>query len=156
MQTTLTLVVVTLHRFVAIKGLEAAIIVVGLGSPAVSHWKPRLVREHLLSPIQAIVSQLRDAVPPSSCQQPGSRTGIPKLRAGRACTACHAHKIKCSGDSPECKRCKTRGITCDYKPRRKPRAQNSSHGRISAHSTAPLVGEGGQVGDRQPQPSFSG
>ncbi|KAF2740060.1 hypothetical protein EJ04DRAFT_531172 [Polyplosphaeria fusca] len=60
---------------------------------------------------------------------PGSRKiAIPRLqrlgqgivpprdrqRVPRACTACRNHKIKCSGDTPQCNHCETAGRECVY------------------------------------------
>lgn len=42
-----------------------------------------------------------------------------RKRAQRACSQCHAHKTKCSGDLPRCKRCEAGGLNCEYTPARR-------------------------------------
>ncbi|OAG07114.1 uncharacterized protein CC84DRAFT_1117220 [Paraphaeosphaeria sporulosa] len=64
----------------------------------------------------------------------GRKVAIPRLqrtnqsqpskerrRVGRACTACRSHKIKCTGDVPQCKHCETTGRECVYIMPRKDR-----------------------------------
>ncbi|KAL5405047.1 hypothetical protein PMIN04_012442 [Paraphaeosphaeria minitans] len=64
----------------------------------------------------------------------GKKVAIPRLqrtnqsqpskerrRVGRACTACRSHKIKCTGDVPQCKHCEATGRECVYIMPRKDR-----------------------------------
>ncbi|KAK3940478.1 hypothetical protein QBC46DRAFT_434535 [Diplogelasinospora grovesii] len=45
-----------------------------------------------------------------------TEAGTPRKRAQRACQSCHAHKTKCSGDIPRCKRCEEADLKCEYAP----------------------------------------
>ncbi|KAF1977713.1 hypothetical protein BU23DRAFT_526171 [Bimuria novae-zelandiae CBS 107.79] len=49
-----------------------------------------------------------------------------RRRVSRACTACRSHKIKCSGDTPQCKHCGTTGRECVYILPRKDRLKTVS------------------------------
>lgn len=42
-----------------------------------------------------------------------------RKRAQRACSQCHTHKTKCSGDLPKCKRCEAANLVCEYTPTRR-------------------------------------
>ncbi|PSN58853.1 hypothetical protein BS50DRAFT_344050 [Corynespora cassiicola Philippines] len=42
-------------------------------------------------------------------------------RVSRACTACRNHKIRCSGDTPQCKHCQAKGRDCSYSKSRRDR-----------------------------------
>ncbi|KAJ2896128.1 hypothetical protein MKZ38_005852 [Zalerion maritima] len=62
---------------------------------------------------------------PSDCCHKVARTmpsrshteaGTVRKRAQRACSQCHAHKTKCSGDLPRCKRCEVSDLVCEYTP----------------------------------------
>ncbi|KKA26766.1 hypothetical protein TD95_001701 [Thielaviopsis punctulata] len=43
-----------------------------------------------------------------------TEAGTVRKRAQRACTNCHVHKTKCSGDQPRCKRCEANNMKCEY------------------------------------------
>ncbi|KAI0015451.1 hypothetical protein F4780DRAFT_74236 [Xylariomycetidae sp. FL0641] len=58
-----------------------------------------------------VVSKLQ--VPSPGPASPAS-PGVPKRRARQACEACHTAKIRCSAETPQCKRCKSKDITCKY------------------------------------------
>lgn len=45
-----------------------------------------------------------------------TEAGTLRKRAQRACHQCHLHKTKCSGDLPQCKRCVSVGLACQYVP----------------------------------------
>ncbi|TWU77358.1 hypothetical protein ED733_005696 [Metarhizium rileyi] len=45
-----------------------------------------------------------------------TEAGTLRKRAQRACSQCHSHKTKCSGDLPRCKRCEAGGLPCEYTP----------------------------------------
>lgn len=45
-----------------------------------------------------------------------TEAGTLRKRAQRACSQCHSHKTKCSGDLPRCKRCEAGGLACEYTP----------------------------------------
>ncbi|KPM37767.1 hypothetical protein AK830_g8779 [Neonectria ditissima] len=45
-----------------------------------------------------------------------TEAGTVRKRAQRACSQCHTHKTKCSGDLPRCKRCETGDLSCEYTP----------------------------------------
>ena len=45
-----------------------------------------------------------------------TEAGTLRKRAQRACTECHTHKTRCSGDLPRCKRCETCNLQCEYAP----------------------------------------
>ncbi|KAK7178420.1 hypothetical protein DPSP01_014092 [Paraphaeosphaeria sporulosa] len=47
-------------------------------------------------------------------------------RVGRACTACRSHKVKCTGDVPQCKHCGTTGRDCVYIVPRKDRLKTAT------------------------------
>lgn len=48
----------------------------------------------------------------------------PRLRTAQACEKCRIRKAKCSGEQPNCKRCLSRGLICEYAPERKMRGPN--------------------------------
>ncbi|KOS18762.1 putative transcriptional regulatory protein [Escovopsis weberi] len=48
-----------------------------------------------------------------------TEAGTLRKRAQRACSQCHTHKTKCSGDLPKCKRCETYRLACEYTPARR-------------------------------------
>ncbi|KAI3397672.1 hypothetical protein diail_10441 [Diaporthe ilicicola] len=43
-----------------------------------------------------------------------TEAGTVRKRAQKACTECHLHKTKCSGDLPRCKRCEANDLECEY------------------------------------------
>lgn len=45
-----------------------------------------------------------------------TEAGTLRKRAQRACTECHSHKTRCSGDYPRCKRCEASNLVCEYTP----------------------------------------
>ncbi|KAM4057059.1 fungal zn(2)-Cys(6) binuclear cluster domain-containing protein [Hirsutella rhossiliensis] len=45
-----------------------------------------------------------------------TEAGTLRKRAQRACSQCHSHKTKCSGDLPRCKRCEAANLPCEYTP----------------------------------------
>ncbi|KAH7162379.1 fungal transcriptional regulatory protein [Dactylonectria estremocensis] len=45
-----------------------------------------------------------------------TEAGTVRKRAQRACSQCHSHKTKCSGDLPKCKRCEANDLACEYTP----------------------------------------
>ncbi|KAM0264750.1 hypothetical protein ACHAQJ_000575 [Trichoderma viride] len=48
-----------------------------------------------------------------------TEAGTLRKRAQRACSQCHTHKTKCSGDLPKCKRCEAANLVCEYTPTRR-------------------------------------
>ncbi|KAL6908968.1 hypothetical protein GGI43DRAFT_163817 [Trichoderma evansii] len=48
-----------------------------------------------------------------------TEAGTLRKRAQRACSQCHTHKTKCSGDLPRCKRCEAANLVCEYTPTRR-------------------------------------
>ncbi|KAH6606763.1 Zn2Cys6 transcriptional regulator [Trichoderma cornu-damae] len=48
-----------------------------------------------------------------------TEAGTLRKRAQRACSQCHIHKTKCSGDLPKCKRCEAANLVCEYTPTRR-------------------------------------
>ncbi|KAH7023724.1 fungal transcriptional regulatory protein [Ilyonectria destructans] len=48
--------------------------------------------------------------------QSHTEAGTVRKRAQRACSQCHSHKTKCSGDLPKCKRCEEGDLACEYTP----------------------------------------
>ncbi|PNY23821.1 transcriptional regulatory protein [Tolypocladium capitatum] len=58
-----------------------------------------------------------------------TEAGTLRKRAQRACSQCHSHKTKCSGDLPRCKRCEAANLACEYTPAKRKftnvRIQNS-------------------------------
>ena len=55
----------------------------------------------------------------SKPSQSHTEAGTLRKRAQRACSQCHLHKTRCSGDLPQCKRCETVGLSCEYTPARR-------------------------------------
>ncbi|KND95066.1 putative transcriptional regulatory protein PB1A11.04c [Tolypocladium ophioglossoides CBS 100239] len=59
-----------------------------------------------------------------------TEAGTLRKRAQRACSQCHSHKTKCSGDLPRCKRCEAANLPCEYTPAKRKftnvRIQNSA------------------------------
>lgn len=45
-----------------------------------------------------------------------TEAGTLRKRAQRACSQCHSQKTKCSGDLPQCKRCESLSLACEYLP----------------------------------------
>lgn len=45
-----------------------------------------------------------------------TEAGTLRKRAQRACSQCHSHKTKCSGDLPRCRRCEASNLVCEYTP----------------------------------------
>ncbi|KAG6221850.1 hypothetical protein E4U34_001773 [Claviceps purpurea] len=60
--------------------------------------------------------ELRSTIARSTPSHSHTEAGTLRKRAQRACSQCHAHKTKCSGDLPRCKRCVSGGWECEYKP----------------------------------------
>lgn len=48
--------------------------------------------------------------------QSHTEAGTVRKRAQRACSQCHSHKTKCSGDLPKCQRCEVGDLACEYTP----------------------------------------
>jgi hypothetical protein len=72
--------------------------------------------------------------------QSHTEAGTLRKRAQRACSQCHAHKTKCSGDLPRCKRCESANLACEYHPAKRkfasvPSAQSQPH----EHPNAPVT-----------------
>ncbi|PHH69229.1 hypothetical protein CDD82_7905 [Ophiocordyceps australis] len=69
-----------------------------------------------------------------------TEAGTLRKRAQRACSQCHAHKTKCSGDLPRCKRCEASNLPCEYTPAKRRftnvRFQNTSKS-IEPQTSAP-------------------
>jgi hypothetical protein len=57
-----------------------------------------------------------DKVSRTTPSQSHTEAGTLRKRAQRACRQCHAHKTKCSGDLPRCKRCDAANLPCEYTP----------------------------------------
>ncbi|KIY53130.1 hypothetical protein FISHEDRAFT_69268 [Fistulina hepatica ATCC 64428] len=55
----------------------------------------------------------------------------PRLRTAQACEKCRIRKAKCSGDHPSCKRCLTRGLTCEYAKEGRSRGAHKSKPKTS-------------------------
>ncbi|KAG5963960.1 hypothetical protein E4U56_002534 [Claviceps arundinis] len=60
--------------------------------------------------------ELRSTIARSTPSHSHTEAGTLRKRAQRACSQCHAHKTKCSGDLPRCKRCVSGGWECEYRP----------------------------------------
>ncbi|KAI9166673.1 transcriptional regulatory protein [Paramyrothecium foliicola] len=58
----------------------------------------------------------KDKVSRTTPSQSHTEAGTLRKRAQRACRQCHAHKTKCSGDLPRCKRCDAANLPCEYTP----------------------------------------
>lgn len=43
-----------------------------------------------------------------------TQAGTERKRARKACRICHSHKARCSGTTPNCRRCEQRGYICEY------------------------------------------
>lgn len=43
-----------------------------------------------------------------------TQAGTERKRTRKACKICHSHKARCSGTTPNCKRCEQRGYICEY------------------------------------------
>ncbi|OAQ89329.1 fungal transcriptional regulatory protein [Purpureocillium lilacinum] len=69
-----------------------------------------------------------------------TEAGTLRKRAQRACSQCHSHKTKCSGDLPRCKRCEASNLNCEYTPAKRRftnvRFQNAPKSS-EVHSSAP-------------------
>ncbi len=66
-----------------------------------------------------------------------TEAGTLRKRAQRACRECHAHKCKCSGDLPRCKRCAALGLVCAYMPPK--RKLVSAAPRAASKGNSPAV-----------------
>ncbi|KAK0762990.1 hypothetical protein N5P37_003973 [Trichoderma harzianum] len=65
-----------------------------------------------------------------------TEAGTLRKRAQSACSQCHTHKTKCSGDLPRCKRCEAANLVCEYTPTRR-RFTNVRFNRPKAEDQAP-------------------
>ncbi|KJZ72888.1 hypothetical protein HIM_07651 [Hirsutella minnesotensis 3608] len=69
-----------------------------------------------------------------------TEAGTLRKRAQRACSQCHSHKTKCSGDLPRCKRCEAANLPCEYTPAKRRftnvRFQNSAKSIDSPQSVS--------------------
>ncbi|KAG6004288.1 hypothetical protein E4U21_001185 [Claviceps maximensis] len=70
-----------------------------------------------------------------------TEAGTLRKRAQRACSQCHAHKTKCSGDLPRCKRCESGGLACEYTPAK--RRFTNIRVQIAENSVGGKTGGGG-------------
>ncbi|KAM0316417.1 hypothetical protein ACHAO8_003198 [Botrytis cinerea] len=43
-----------------------------------------------------------------------TQAGTERKRARKACRICHSHKARCTGTTPNCRRCEQRGYICEY------------------------------------------
>lgn len=82
-----------------------------------------------------------------------TEAGTARKRAQRACTQCHRHKTKCTGEQPVCKRCAVNNLDCEYGPSKRkfssapgsqtptggPR-QESARDVESQHASSPRAG----------------
>lgn len=68
------------------------------------------------------------AIPRLQRPQQAQGSAKERRRVARACTACRNRKIKCSGNSPQCKHCESAGWECVYIMPRK------DHPKMSASS----------------------
>ncbi|KAF5391187.1 hypothetical protein D9757_003122 [Collybiopsis confluens] len=78
----------------------------------------------------------------------------PRLRTAQACEKCRTRKAKCSGEHPSCKRCLTRGLSCEYAKEGRVRGPNKSKAKFSP----PAQSSSSNIPPRQSQssPSSSG
>ena len=60
--------------------------------------------------------QTIDKVSRTTPSRSHTEAGTLRKRAQRACSQCHSHKTKCSGELPRCKRCELSGLDCEYTP----------------------------------------
>lgn len=57
-----------------------------------------------------------------------------RARVSRACLPCRSRKVKCSGEQPSCKACRSQGIVCEYVAGRRDRLKSvRSSSRRMAH-----------------------
>lgn len=66
-----------------------------------------------------------------------TEAGTLRKRAQRACSQCHSHKTKCSGDLPRCRRCEASNLVCEYTPTKR----KFTNVRYSATDDAPTPSE---------------
>ncbi|KAM3465920.1 hypothetical protein NHJ6243_001292 [Beauveria neobassiana] len=69
--------------------------------------------------VQHSTDNLRDPQDRVSRTTPSAshtEAGTLRKRAQRACSQCHSHKTKCSGDLPRCRRCEASNLICEYTP----------------------------------------
>lgn len=78
-----------------------------------SHQKPHRAASRHAARTTVLTAHAVSRTTPS---QSHTEAGTLRKRARRACRQCHAHKTKCSGDLPRCKRCEAGGIACEYAP----------------------------------------
>lgn len=62
----------------------------------------------------------------ASSIDPTLLTPVRSKRTPIACTECRRRQVKCSGETPNCARCKQKGSKCEYIPCSQQRAQQSS------------------------------
>lgn len=77
-----------------------------------------------------------------------TEAGTVRKRAQRACRECHAHKTKCSGDLPLCKRCEDNDLPCEYTPSKRKFAH--APGSVASPGDDPVyddLGEGLPLGE---------
>ncbi|CBX93466.1 hypothetical protein IAQ61_009158 [Plenodomus lingam] len=67
------------------------------------------------------VGQRKVAIPRLQKQGPGQGVSKDRRRVPRACTGCRSHKIKCTGERPQCRHCATTSRECVYIMPRKDR-----------------------------------
>ncbi|ESZ93871.1 hypothetical protein SBOR_5729 [Sclerotinia borealis F-4128] len=87
-----------------------------------------------------------------------TQAGTERKRTRKACRICHSHKARCSGTTPNCRRCEQRGYICEYEsisrgvrrsvPRQQPTGTSQSGDSPGAGANA--ISAGGspmEVGD---------
>ena len=78
-----------------------------------------------------LTCRLAEKVLRTTPSQSHTEAGTPRRRAQRACAECHLHKTKCSGELPQCKRCRANNLGCVYTAAKRnfstaPASENSS------------------------------
>ncbi|KAK7418856.1 hypothetical protein QQX98_003718 [Neonectria punicea] len=98
----------------------------------------------LLQRLQVSNSSVSRTTPSNS----HTEAGTIRKRAQRACSQCHAHKTKCSGDLPRCKRCEAGDLSCEYTPAKRK--------FTNVHFNSSPYKEGDQLSSRQTSGSSDG
>jgi hypothetical protein len=74
------------------------------------------LRQIAIDPNAAVPPTATFVVPNEKVEIPRLRTGIAKSgrRVPRACHSCRQRKMKCTGDTPSCRKCQELGVICEY------------------------------------------
>jgi len=82
-------------------------------APSADHGGTSLVPSRLRR-AAVLTGEAGEKVLRTTPSQSHTEAGTPRRRAQRACSECHLHKTKCSGDLPRCKRCQGNNLACVY------------------------------------------